>query len=168
MSIKHFIGKDGAVYSIEQYRSNGIPVAALPLMAEYHPLPPREPFDLTKFTVIPCQLFEDTGPFAGDFKSKLIVLDKSDVDLSKFTPPPEPPRRVIPGFTLVAEGVPYNFDGMCPHCNSKLLHVGTEGEGGWVHNYTCLYCASIVIMNEGDKMGGQFDGWELFVKDQQP
>lgn len=165
--IQNWNGKDGVVYTPRQYAAGAIPGDAYPLKAQYAPLPPPVPFSKMNIILTPCELFDDTPVFGPTWQNKLILLDKEEMatklqeTLSSIPPPPPP--RVIHGFTMVATGSPYFFDQKCPHCGTKLTHTGTENSS-WTHLYSCPGCESILVMDEGDKMGGGFDYWELFTK----
>jgi len=51
----------------------------------------------------------------------------------------------------------YNFNYICPVCKSNKLDKTKGTAGDWVREYTCQNCKSVIELNEGDKMGGQFD-----------
>lgn len=158
MEIQDFIGRDGVEYSHIRVMAGDMPFAAMPAKARYKPEPPREPIPISSISVVPFPLWDGNGPYGMDMEVKLIVLKKSDVKLPEYIPPP---RRVIDGYKMVAEGTPYFFDKLCPMCGTKLSLMGTEN-ASWTHNYACKECKCLVVMDEGDKMGGGFDHWELF------
>lgn len=163
MTIKDYTGTSGVVYSTEQYRGGLIPTSEYPLRASYVREPePEGPPPIIH--VIPLDLWNDPDPPFAKWETKMLVLDREDVKVPEFEPIV---RRTIEGYTMIAEGSPYFFDGLCPHCATKLSSTG-DSNSSWTHNYVCPGCSRIVIVDEGDKMGGGFDHWELFTKNQTP
>ena len=70
--------------------------------------------------------------------------------------------RDLSQYDLVEAGNQYYFDAQCRICDHRLDPDGHMDGNSWVHYFECPSCGSLTLVSEGDKMGGQFDHFEVY------